>query len=122
MAGGTLSSYSIESDGTIEGTFSNGATQALGQVAIANFANTQGLQSTGNNLYEQTAGSGAAEIGVAGTGGRGTITGGSVEASNVDTAAEFAKMIVAQQAYQANAKTVTTFDQISQATIAMIST
>ena len=117
---GTLSGYSIGSDGTIEGAFSNGTTSALGQVAIANFVNTQGLQRTGANDYQPTAGSGPALVGTAGTGGRGTITGGSVEGSNVDTATEFAKLIVAQQDYQANAKTVTTFDQVSQATIAMI--
>ena len=64
--------------------------------------------------------SGAPLIGTANTGGRGTITGGYVESSNVDTAAEFAKMIVAQQAYQANAKTVTTMDTISQTTIQML--
>jgi flagellar hook protein FlgE len=118
---GTLASYVISSNGTIEGTYSSGATQALGQVALANFANNEGLTQSGSNLYQQTAGSGQAQIGVAGTGGLGTITGGSIEESNVDTAAEFGKMIIAQQAYQANAKTVTTMDQISQATIAMIS-
>jgi flagellar hook protein FlgE len=119
-ASGTLTGYSVSADGTIQGTFSNGETSALGQVAVATFANTQGLLRTGNNEYAVTAGSGAANIGVANTGGRGTITGGSVEASNVDVAAEFAKMITAQQAYQANAKTVTTLDQISQATLQMI--
>ncbi len=119
-ASGTLTGYSVSSDGTIQGTFSNGQTSALGQVAVATFANTQGLLRTGNNEYQVTEGSGAANVGVAGTGGRGTITGGSVESSNVDVAAEFAKMITAQQAYQANAKTVTTFDQISQATLQMI--
>lgn len=118
---GTLTSYAIQADGTIEGSYSNGQTNALGQVAIASFANTQGLVRTGNNDYQATPGSGAAAIGVAGTGGRGVITGGSVEASNVDVAAEFSKMIVAQQAYSANAKTITTFQQISEATIAMIS-
>jgi flagellar hook protein FlgE len=120
QASGTLTSYAVGADGTIEGTYTNGQTSALGQVAIANFTNMQGLANIGNNDYQVTAGSGAAQIGIAGTGGRGTITGGSIEASNVDVAAEFAKMIVAQQAYSANAKTVTTMDQISQATIQMI--
>jgi flagellar hook protein FlgE len=120
QASGTLTSYAVGSDGTIEGTYSNGQTSALGQVAIASFTNMQGLANIGNNDLQVTAGSGAAQIGIAGTGGRGTITGGSIEASNVDVAAEFAKMIVAQQAYSANAKTVTTMDQISQATIQMI--
>ena len=122
QASGILTSLSITSDGTIEGTFSNGQLNALGQVAVADFANTQGLLRTGNNDYQATVGSGQAAIGVAGTGGRGTITGGYVESSNVDVAAEFSKMIVAQQDYSANAKTVTTFDQISQSTIAMIQT
>ena len=117
---GTLSSYTVETDGTIEGTFSSGATQALGQVAVASFANTQGLVSTGNNNYLPTVASGEAVVGVAGTGGRGTIVGGDVEASNVNIATEFAKLIVAQQAYSANAKSVTTFNQVSQATLAMI--
>ncbi len=120
QASGTLTGYSIGSDGTIEGTFSSGATTALGQVALASFVNTQGLAQIGNNQFQQTAGSGIAAIGIAGTGGRGTITGGSIESSNVNTATEFAKMIVAQQAYQADAKTVTTFNQVAQATIAMI--
>ena len=120
QASGTLTSYAVGSDGTIEGTYSNGQTSALGQVAIATFTNMQGLANIGNNDLQVTAGSGAPQIGIAGTGGRGTITGGSIEASNVDVAAEFAKMIVAQQAYSANAKTVTTMDQISQTTIQMI--
>ncbi len=119
-AGGVLSNFSIGADGTIEGLFANGTTTALGQVAVATVANDQGLQQVGNNLFQATAGSGVAQIGFAGTGGRGTITGGSVEGSNVDVASEFSKMIVAQQAYQANAKVVTTFDQVSQATLAMI--
>ena len=87
---------------------------------MANVANVQGLTEIGNNLFQVTSGSGPAEIGLAGNGGRGTITGGSVESSNVDVASEFSKMIVAQQAYEANAKAVTTFDQVSQATLAML--
>ncbi len=120
QASGTLTSYAVSTNGIIEGTYSNGQTSALGQVAVATFYNTQGLLRTGSNDYQATAGSGQASIGVAGTGGRGNITGGSVEGSNVDVATEFAKMIVAQQAYQANAKTVTTLDQISQTTIQMV--
>jgi flagellar hook protein FlgE len=120
FASGTLTSYAVGADGTIEGTFSSGATEALGQVAVASFANVQGLANTGNNNYQPTAGSGSAVIGIAGTGGRGTVVGGSVEESNVNIATEFAKLIVAQQAYSANAKSITTFNQISQATIAML--
>jgi len=120
FASGTLTTYAVQANGTIEGTFSSGNTLALGQVAVASFANTQGLANTGNNNYQPTAASGAAVIGMAGTGGRGTVVGGSVEGSNVDIATEFAKLIVAQQAYSANAKSVTTFNQVSQATIAML--
>ncbi len=120
-AAGTLTGYSIQTDGTVQAAFSTGATLALGQVAVASVENTQGLQQIGNNLLQATAGSGAAQIGVAGTGGRGTIAGGSVEGSNVNVASEFSKLIVAQQSYDANAKSITTFNQVSQATIAMIS-
>ncbi|HET6218388.1 MAG TPA: flagellar hook protein FlgE [Acidobacteriaceae bacterium] len=120
FASGTLQSYTVQSDGTIEGTFSSGQTLALGQVAVASFANVQGLADVGNNDFQSTAASGAAVVGLAGTGGRGTIVGGSVEQSNVNIATEFAKLIVAQQAYSANAKTITTFNQVSQATIAML--
>jgi flagellar hook protein FlgE len=120
FASGTLQTYAVQSDGTIEGTFSSGQTLALGQVAVASFANVQGLVATGNNNYQATAASGSAVVGVAGTGGRGTVVGGSVEQSNVNIATEFAKLIVAQQAYSANAKTITTFNQVSQATIAML--
>jgi flagellar hook protein FlgE len=120
FASGTLGSYTVQPDGTIEGTFTSGKLLSLGQVAVASFGNTQGLASTGNSNYQATAASGFAVIGQAGTGGRGTIVGGSVEQSNVDIAAEFAKLIVAQQAYSANAKSITTFNQVSQATLAMV--
>jgi flagellar hook protein FlgE len=120
FAPGTLTTFTVQPDGTIDGTFTSGNTLALGQVAVASFANNQGLASVGNNDYLSTAASGAAVIGLAGTGGSGTIVGGSVEQSNVDIATEFAKLIVAQQAYSANAKSITTFNTLSQATLAMI--
>jgi flagellar hook protein FlgE len=120
FASGTLTGYSVGPDGTIDGIFSSGATAALGQVAVASFANVQGLASTGNNNYQPTAASGSAVIGLPETGGRGSVAGGYVEQSNVNIATEFAKLIVAQQAYSANAKSITTFNQVSQATIAML--
>jgi flagellar hook protein FlgE len=120
FASGTLSTYAVQPNGTINGTFSSGQTLALGQVAVASFSNNQGLVAVGNNNYQASAASGAAVVGVAGTGGRGTVIGGSVEQSNVNIATEFAKLIVAQQAYSANAKSITTFNQVSQATIAML--
>jgi flagellar hook protein FlgE len=120
FASGTLQTYAVQPDGTIEGTFSSGQTLALGQVAVAAFANNQGLVAVGNSNYQPSAASGAAVVGLAGTGGRATVIGGSVEQSNVDIATEFARLIVAQQAYSANAKSITTFNTVSQATLAMI--
>lgn len=116
---GTLVSFSIGSDGTVTGSFTNGTTAALGQIALANFANVQGLQRTGNTNYTETLASGQAVVGVAGTGGRGTLAGGSLELSNVDISTEFANLIVAQRAFEANAKAVTTFDTIMSDTINM---
>jgi len=120
FASGTLKTFVVEPDGTINGTFTSGNTLALGQVAVASFANVQGLTDVGGNNYQATNASGTAVIGQAGTGGRGTVVGGEVEQSNVDIATEFAKLIVAQQAYSANAKSITTFNTLSQATLAMI--
>jgi|SRR5271170_430671 flagellar hook protein FlgE len=119
-ASGTLTGFSIGSDGTITGSFTNGNTASLGQLALASFADQQGLQSAGGTDYTQTLASGQAVVGVAGTGGRGTLAGGSLESSNVDISTEFANLIVAQRSFEADAKAVTTFDQISQDTIALI--
>ncbi len=118
---GTLTGYSILADGTVQGQFSNSQTMALGQVAVANFANTQGLTQTGNDDLLATFASGTPNVGTAGAGANGTITGAAVEESNVDLSTEFANMIVAQQTYEANAKVLTTMDQVSQATIQLIS-
>lgn len=112
---GTLSGYSVLPDGTVQGQFSNSQTLAIGQVAIASFANNEGLIPTNNNDYQASFSSGAAVVGQAGIAGNGTISGSSVEGSNVDLATEFAHMIVAQQGYQASAKVLTTFNQVSQA-------
>lgn len=119
FAAGVLSTYSALPDGTVQGTFSNGQTRAIGQIAVADFANPEGLILEGNSQYAVTSASGAAVIGAAGTGGRGTITGSSVEQSNVDVAQQFSELIVYQRAYEANAKAITAFDQMEQATIAM---
>jgi flagellar hook protein FlgE len=118
---GTLTSYSVLSDGTVQGQFSNNQTLALGQVAIASFANNQGLTQTAGNNYQATFASGAAVVGQAGQGGDGTITGSAVEQSNVSLSSEFANLIVAQQGYEANAKVLTTLDQVSQATLQVVS-
>ena len=114
---GTLVKFDIGSDGTITGAFSNGKTAILGQLATATFANTQGLLRSGDNDFTETLASGQAVVGAPGTSGRGTLAGGALELSNVDIAKEFAALIVAQRSFQANARVVTTFDQITQETI-----
>src|SRR6202453_4080389 len=116
---GSLSNFAIGADGTITGTFSNDKTQALGQIALANFANVNGLQLDGSTDYSPTLASGAAVVGVPSAGVLGTLAGGSLELSNVDIATEFANLIVAQRGFEADAKAVTTFDQITQDTIAL---
>lgn len=118
---GFLTGYSVLPDGTVEGQFSNNQTLALGQVAIARFANNQGLAQAGSNEFQSTFASGSAVIGQAGVGGNAKITGDAVEESNVDLSTEFAKMIVAQQGYQANAKVLTTLNQMSQVTMQILS-
>lgn len=121
FAVGTLTGYSVLSDGTVQGQYSNGQTLSLGQVAVANFANPQGLTQGADGSEQATSASGAAVIGQAGVAGNGTITGGAVEQSNVSLSTEFANMIVAQQSYDANAKVLTTLDQVDQSTIQMVS-
>lgn len=116
---GSLVSFSIGSDGTITGSFSNNKTEALGQLALATFSNNDGLQLQGNTDFTPTLASGQAVVGTPTAGGRGSISGGALELSNVDIATEFANLIVAQRGFEADAKAVTTFDQITQDTIAL---
>jgi flagellar hook protein FlgE len=117
---GTYQSFTVDANGVISAAFSNGNTTNIGQVAVAKVTNTEGLVMMGNNNFMTTAASGAASIGVAGAGGRGTIQDSALEQSNVDISTEFADLIIAQRAFQANSKTVTTFDSVTQDTIAMI--
>jgi flagellar hook protein FlgE len=111
---GSVIGFSVSEQGLITGTFSNGRSQALGQIAMATFSNPNGLQKNGSSLYSATVNSGAAQIGVAGQGGRGTLSGGTLEMSNVDLAAEFTNLIVAERGFQANSRVITTSDQILQ--------
>ena len=117
---GTSNGFTIGSDGTIATTYSNGQTQDVGQIALATVNNEQGLVDVGSSDYQTTSASGNAALGVAGTGGLGTIEGSSLEASNVNISSEFSDLIVAQRAFEANSKAVTTFDTITQETINMI--
>ncbi|WNM24558.1 flagellar hook protein FlgE [Demequina capsici] len=111
-AAGNLQSFTINSDGTVMGSFSNGLKQAVGRVALASFTNPGGLEKYGNSLYATTVNSGDPQVGTAGTGGRGSLTGGSLEMSNVDLSAEFTNLIVAQRGFQANSRVITTSDQV----------
>jgi len=116
-ASGSLLSFTIGSDGVIQGIFSNGQTSPLGQIALASFANSQGLIRNGSNEFLASLASGAANVGQPGTGGRGSLSGGALEQSNVDIATQFAQLILAERDYQANAKAVTTFDEVTQTAI-----
>jgi len=117
LASGTLNSFAVGTDGTIEGAFSNGETVAIGRIALAQFGNEGGLSLVGGNSYRTTATSGQAVVGSPGTGGLGTMTGGSLEQSNVDMATEFSNMVVDQRGFEANAKVISAFDQVMQDTI-----
>ncbi|HET9078175.1 MAG TPA: flagellar hook protein FlgE [Acidimicrobiales bacterium] len=107
-ASGSLASFAIGPDGVITGSFTNGKSLALGQMALATFSNPGGLADQGGLMYRSTANSGAPNVGTPGTGGRGTLVGGSLEGSNVDLATQLTDLIVAQEAYQANTKVVST--------------
>jgi flagellar hook protein FlgE len=119
-ASGNYSGFTIGSDGTITATFSNQQKLNVGQLALANVANQQGLQHLGGGDYASTLASGTATIGISGTAGLGTMQDGALEASNVNISAEFSNLIIAQRAFEANSKAVTTFDTVTQETINMI--
>lgn len=111
---GTLSGIAIGKDGIIRGNYSNGESMDLGQVALTNFANPNGLASIGNNQWLDTPESGAALIGTPGTGRLGVLQSSSVEESNVDLTSELVNMITQQRNYQSNAQSIKTQDQIMQ--------
>ena len=103
-AAGTLQTFTIQQDGTIQGSFSNGEVNKLGQIALADFPNEQGLLQTGGGNYVATLASGLPSVGVPGTGGLGTLQGGALEGANVDISTQFSDLILAQQSYEANAR------------------
>ena len=117
---GVYQSFVVDSAGVITAQFSNGRTSTVGQLAVATVANTAGLTVSGGNNFMTTAASGLATVGVAGAGGRGTLDDGALEQSNVNISTEFSNLIIAQRAFEANSKTVTTFDTISQDVISMV--
>jgi flagellar hook protein FlgE len=117
---GVFQNFTVDPSGVITAQFSNGRTSTVGQLAVATVANTAGLIASGGNNFSTTAASGLATVGVAGVGGRGTIDDAALEQSNVNISTEFSNLIIAQRAFEANSKTVTTFDTISQDVISMV--
>lgn len=111
---GVLRSFAIGPDGTITGVFSNGASKAMGQIAVATFADPTGLLATGENRYRSSTTSGAAVIGAAGEAGRGSLDAGTLEMSNVDLSQEFTNLILAQRGFQASSRIITTSDEMIQ--------
>lgn len=111
---GTLITFTIGSAGDITGVFSNGQTQLLGQIAMGSFVNPGGLLRQGQNLYAASSASGTPSIGTPASGGRGSVTTGSLEMSNVDLATQFTGMITAERGFQANGKVITTSDEMLQ--------
>lgn len=113
-AAGTLQSFTLSNDGTIVGSFSNGAKEAVGRIAMASFTNPGGLEKAGASGYRATLNSGGAVLGAAGDPGLGTVSGGYLEMSNVDLSQEFTNLIVAQRGFQANSRIITTSDEVLQ--------
>jgi len=109
-----MESYSIDGSGQITGVFDDGNSYLLGQLAMGNFNNPEGLEKVGSNNYAVSNNSGSAMYGTANASGFGTVNQGVLEMSNVDLASEFTEMIVTSRAYQANAKTITTSDDMLQ--------
>ena len=111
---GTLLATTMSADGTLTGTFSNGATVPLAKLAIGTFANPAGLERAGSSSLRQSINSGTAQLTAAGEGTAGDIVAGALEMSNVDLSQEFTNLIVAQRGFQANARIITTSDEILQ--------
>lgn len=118
-AAGQVTGVSIDPDGNILATFGGGQSVAVAQLGMANFNNAKGLTKLGGNRYGESQSSGVANVGTAGTGGRGTVIGSAIEQSNVDIAQEFTNMIIAQRGYQANSRTITVSDEVLVETLNM---
>jgi flagellar hook protein FlgE len=117
---GQLSTVAINSQGIVSAVYTNGRSTQLGQLAMANFSNPQGLEQLGNTSWAQTFSSGNAVMGTAASAGFGNVQSGALESSNVDLTTELVNMITAQRSFDANAQVVTTADQESQTVISTI--
>lgn len=116
-AQGSLESWSIGQNGVITGTFTNGQSQQLGTIALANFSNPGGLENIGNLEYQTTAASGQPQVGTPGAAGTGTLLGGALEQSNVDLASQLTGLIDAQTNYEADTKVVSATQTVLQALV-----
>jgi len=119
FTGGDIVGIRIDQSGTVIGSFSNGRSFGLAQIAMAKFTNNEGLATEGGNIYVQTSNSGDPIIGTAATSGRGFIQSSALEASNVDLSRALTQLIIIQRGYQANGKTITTSDQLLQTLIGL---
>jgi flagellar hook protein FlgE len=117
---GILESFNIGGNGVINGVFTNGLTQVVGQIALATFSNEGALLRAGDNLFIETPASGARQVGLPGSGSRGSVSGGVLEGSNVDLGTEFSNLIITQRSFQANARTITTADTLLQETVNLV--
>ncbi len=114
FAAGELNGASVDQNGNIFGFFANGQSRIVGQYALATFSSPEGLGRVGGNMFAETVGSGQATIGSPGSGGRGAISGGYLEQSNVNITNEFVSLIEAQRGFQANSKVITSLNQTFQ--------
>lgn len=117
---GFFLSSNVNQSGTIDALFTNGQTKNIGQLQLAAFSNPNGLSKQGDNLFAQTAASGTSVLSTALSGKFGSIVGGALEGSNVDIAEEFTNLIINQRAFQANARTITTTDDILQELVNLV--
>ena len=111
---GYLRSFAISDDGVVSGVFSNGRSQPLARIAMGSFNNPSGLVKAGGSMYRATGSSGQALVGTPGTAGRGSMSAGTLEMSNVDLAQEFTNLIIAQRGFQANSRIITASDELLQ--------
>jgi len=117
---GVLESFNVGGSGVVNGIYSNGLTQSLGQIVLGRFSNPGGLSRLGRNMFIPSPNSGIAQIGEPQSGGRGSLVGGVLEGSNVDLASEFTRLIIAQRSFQANARSITTADTILGETVNLV--
>ena len=121
QAAGALTSlsYTVNTSGQIVGVYRNGLKQVLGQVAMATFKNTNGLEKIGDSMFRSTVNSGYAQVGQPGSAGMGGVVNGALEMSNVDLAQEFTNLVIAQRGFQANSRVITTSDELLQELVSM---